>query len=93
MSSFAYRITVSPDVIHQEVLLGESLLMDTRTLAYFALDEFGTRLWRELARSKDAAEVVQRLADSGDLPREAVEKKFELIINGLQNSRIIQIEQ
>lgn len=86
-------IRVSPEVIFQEVLLGESLLLHTGTLAYFALDDFGTRLWREIERCDDGAEVLRRLEAGSGLPADVIEQKFKIIINGLQHSGIIELEE
>lgn len=92
MADFSYRIRVSPDVIFQEVLLGESILMDTRTLAYFAFDELGTRIWRVIERGADADEAYNTLLASYGDSEADFEMKFNNIINGLAKSRIITLE-
>ena len=92
MSRFLYSIRISPDVIAQEVLLGETLLLDTGSLAYFGLDEFGSRIWREIESCKDAGEVFRRICESSELEPEVLARKMEGVLRGLEMSRIITLE-
>lgn len=92
MSGLDYIIRVSPDVIFQEVLLGESLLMDTRSLTYFALDELGTRVWQEIREGGEVAPAFRCLVAATGLPEDDLLLKFNSIIKGLERSRIIQLE-
>jgi hypothetical protein len=92
LAPFPFKIRVSPDVISQDVLLGETLLLDLGTLVYFGLNELGTAVWRELQSSTDANEIFQRLLTSTGLPPASLEAKFEGIITGLEANRIIALE-
>lgn len=93
MTSFPFRIQIMPGVIAQEVLLGETLLMDVNTMAYFGLDEFGSRIWRELESCKDANEVFRRLAAGSELAEGEIARKFSGVLKGLEMSRIISLEK
>jgi hypothetical protein len=79
-------------VISQEVLLGETLLMDVKSLTYFGLDELGTRIWKEIESCVDANEVFRRLQSSSELSEEALARKFDGILKGLEISRIVTLE-
>lgn len=92
MRTFPYRIRISPDVISQEVLLGETVLMDVKTLVYFGLDGLGSAVWRVIRECPDADEAFARLLSSTAVSEAELAPKFEKIIKGLENSRIIQLE-
>lgn len=92
MASFPFKVRISPDVISQEVLLGETVLMDVKTLVYFGLDELGTAVWRAIRECPDADAAFARLLVSTALSEAELESKFVMIINGLENSRLIQLE-
>jgi len=92
MPSYPYRIRISPDVISQEVLLGETVLLDVKTLVYFGLDALGSAVWREIQERPDADEAFSRLLASTGLGEEELVQKFSSILRGLENSRIIQLE-
>lgn len=85
-----------PDVISQEVLLGETLLMDVKSLAYFGLDEFGSGIWKALESCNDAEEVYSCLKKSSSMAagmsEDAVASKFNAILRALEASRIITLE-
>ena len=92
LASYPYRIRISPDVISQEVLLGETVLLDVKTLVYFGLDALGSAVWREIQERPDADEAFSRLLASTGLGEEELVQKFSSILRGLENSRIIQLE-
>lgn len=92
LASYPYRIRISPDVISQEVLLGETVLLDVKTLVYFGLDELGSAVWREIQECPDADEALSRLLSSTPLQAEELRDKFFSILKGLERSRIIELE-
>ena len=92
MASYPFRIRISPDVIAQEVLLGETLLLDVKRLVYFGLDETGSEVWRVIGKYADGDEAYARLRDSSGLDEASLEHRFTQIIKGLERSRIISLE-
>ena len=92
LASFPFKIRISPDVISQEVLLGETLLMDVKTLTYFGLDALGSNIWHELQQCDDADEVFRRLRSTAALDDDVLERKFSGIIKGLEVSGIITLQ-
>lgn len=93
MPSFPFKIRISPDVISQRVALGETVLMNIKTLVYFGLDELGSAVWREIQDCADADEAFSRLLASTRLSQDELDHKFYIIIKGLEDSRIIQLEE
>lgn len=90
--AFSYRIRISPDVIWQEVLLGETVLMNVKTLVYFGLDELGSAIWKAIRLHPDADEAFSRLALSVHTPEQDLARKFTMIIKGLEGSGLVQLE-
>jgi hypothetical protein len=93
MNALNLRFTISPQVIFQEVQLGESLLLDTSTLAYFAFDPLGTRIWQAMQQTTDADQVVQRVALESSQPMDILLRQFQGILSGLERSGLIVLEK
>ena len=92
MTRFPYRVHISPSVISQQVLLGETILMDVESLAYFGLDELGSRIWNSLQTCDDAQQVFDGLTEATGIDEEALATKYEGVLKGLEISRIISLE-
>ena len=93
MDTMNLKIAVSPDVIFQEVQLGESLLLDVKTLAYYALDPLGTRFWNALQVSRDADEALSLIATTSERPLSDLQLKFRAILSGLERSGLVTLEK
>jgi len=89
---FNIKFTISPDVIDQEVQLGETLLMDVKTLTYFGLTSLGTVLWREMQTCRDLDEVFARVVRQSDLPEDELVTVVRGILRGLEQSRLVRLE-
>jgi len=89
---FNIKFTISPDVIDQEVQLGETLLMDVKTLTYFGLTSRGTVLWREMQTCRDLDEVFARVVRQSDLPEDELVTVVRGILRGLEQSRLVRLE-
>ena len=83
---------IAPHVISQEVLLGETVLMDVETLVYYGLDPLGTTIWQVLQRCSDADEAFERVRESEKLDPQTLKKIFSGVLRGLEASRIIELE-
>ena len=92
MSQFSYKVCISPSVISQEVSLGETILMDVKTLAYFGLDEFGSRVWSYLESCTDAQQVFENLKSATNFDEEALARKYGGILKGMEMSGIVSLE-
>ena len=93
METLNLRFSISPQVIFQEVQLGESLLLDTSTLAYFAFDLLGTRIWQAMQETTDADQVLRRVAAENDLAMEDLVRQFRWILSGLERSGLITLTE
>ncbi len=86
------RIVVSPDVISQEIQLGESLLLDVKNLTYFGLDSLGTRVWAALQSCDDADSLIRRVADTNEQQITEIEARIHSILHALAASKLISLE-
>lgn len=80
---------ISPGVISEEVMLGETLLMNVHTLAYFRLDALGTRLWRAMQTSDNEAEVVREVAGETGLEAAGLAAQLEAMLAGMERCGLI----
>ncbi len=84
------KFEISPDVIFSEVQLDETLLMNSRTLAYFGLDPLGSKLWQAMQLTQDADEVVRQVATETDKGSWEIEPVLQTILTGLERSGLIR---
>ncbi|HET6565181.1 MAG TPA: PqqD family protein, partial [Xanthomonadales bacterium] len=82
---------ISPDVISTEAQLGETLLMNTRTLAYFGLDPLGSKFWLEMQTTRDADEVIRRIAETTGRSPSELEQVMQSILAGMERARLLGI--
>lgn len=93
MDTLNLGFAISPQVIFQEVQLGESLLLDTGTVKYFAFDRLGTRIWLAMQETADADEVLRRVAPESGMPMEQLVRQFRGILSGLEKSGLITLSK
>ena len=86
------KISISPDVIFQPVLLGESLLLNVKTLTYFAFDELGTEFWKALQKTPDADQAMRRVATVSRKPLEEIRPRLQAVLSGLERSGLLTTE-
>jgi len=89
---FNLKFTISPNVIDQEVLLGETVLMDVKTLRYFGLTSIGTILWREMQIDSDLDQVFARVVRQCELSEVELAALVRNIVNGMAQSGLIRLE-
>jgi hypothetical protein len=87
------RFDISPDVISTEVQLEETLLLNTRTLAYFGLDPLGSMLWRGMQHSKDADVVIAQVAETSGKSLVELEQLMQTILLGMERSKILNLSK
>ena len=93
MEALKLKISIAPDVIFQEVQLGESLLLDVKTLTYFAFDPLGTRFWKAIEESSDADRALQFAAAAAEQSAADLQPNFRAILAGLERSGLITLEK
>jgi hypothetical protein len=87
MISLSDRVTISKDVIFQE-LSGEAVLLDLARETYFGLDQVGTMIWQSLdaggvLQSAHAAILSQYDVEAARLERDILEFVGRLAEAGL----------
>lgn len=87
------RFDISPDVISTEVQLEETLLLNTRTLAYFGLDPLGSMLWRGMQACQDADEVIALAAETSGRNVVELEQLMQTILSGMERSKILSLSK
>lgn len=90
--SRAVKIEILPGVIAEEVLLGETLLMNVQTLAYFGLDPLGTRFWQAMQELSDPHDIVRRVAADTGRPESELKPRLESILSVMQRSGLIDVK-
>lgn len=92
MTALNLRFTISPNVIFQEVQLGESMLLDVTTVTYFAFDPLGTRIWLAMQQTDNADQVLRSVAPESGMAKEDLERKLRGILAGLERSGLITMQ-
>ena len=89
--SLEARVTVSPDVLLQEVG-GEGVLLDLKSESYFGLDGVGTRIWRLVEADGRLKAVHAKLLDEYDVEPERLERDLEELIGRLAEAGLVNVE-
>ena len=70
--NYSGKFSVSPDVISQEYM-GETMLMNTKTLVYIRLDQLAGSLWHLLEEKDDVEAVFRDLKQEKELSDQQLE--------------------
>ena len=84
-------ITISPDVISQEVS-GETVLLDLESENYFGLDEVGTRIWQLLQENKDLSSVVTTMLEEYEVSEEQLNEDMDALLGEVHTLGLITME-
>ena len=84
-------ITLSPDVISQEVS-GETVLLDLNSENYFGLDEVGTRIWQLIKETGKLQAVYDTLLAEYDVSEEQLLADLEKLIVEVEKIGLIRLE-
>jgi hypothetical protein len=85
------KIIFSPELISQALPLGETLLLHSGTLNYFALDSLGTKLWTELQGDSDPLRAAERVAKATGMAHEEMAKRLTVILQSMERSGLIRL--
>ena len=83
------KFHISPDVIFQPVQLGESLLLHTKSLQYFAFDRLGTRVWQAMQDCNEADRIVDAVAADSGLDEAVLVERIRVLLERLARSGLI----
>jgi hypothetical protein len=85
-------ITLSPDVISQEVS-GETVLLDLESENYFGLDEVGTRIWQLVKETNDLKAIYDTLLTEYDVKEERLQQDLDTLLSEISGLGLITLEQ
>jgi hypothetical protein len=85
-------ITLSPDVISQEVS-GETVLLDLESEHYFGLDEVGTRIWQLAKETDDLNAIYQTLLAEYDVAENRLQRDLDTLLAEISSLGLITLEQ
>ena len=85
-------ITLSPDVISQEVS-GETVLLGLQSENYFGLDEVGTRIWQLIRETSDLQAIYQTLLAEYDVSEERLQQDLDNLLAEISGLGLIRLEQ
>lgn len=85
-------ITISPDVIAQEVA-GETVLLDLTSEHYFGLDETGTRIWQLIEEHGNLRAVFQQMLAEYDVSDEALESDMLELLEEIAKHGLITVTE
>ena len=85
-------ITLSPDVISQEVS-GETVLLDLESEHYFGLDEVGTRIWQLARETDDLKAIYDTLLAEYDVAENRLTQDLDVLLGEIAGLGLITLEQ
>ena len=84
-------ITLSPDVISQEVS-GETVLLDLESENYFGLDEVGTRIWQLIESAGDLEAIFNTLLEEYDVEEEELLGDLSNLVGEIEKLGLVKLE-
>ena len=84
-------ITLSPDVISQEVS-GETVLLDLNSENYFGLDEVGTRIWQLIESSGNLQEIYDTLLIEYEVEPEQLLEDMEQLLTDIEKAGLVSLK-
>jgi hypothetical protein len=89
--TLASRITVSDDVLMQEVG-DEVVLLDLASERYFGLDPVGTRIWELLPERQDLVDILNSLCEEFDAEPARIEHDLLALVISLSEAGLVKVE-
>jgi hypothetical protein len=84
-------ITLSPDVISQEVS-GETVLLDLESENYFGLDEVGTRVWQLIESAGNLETIYKTLLEEYEVEEEQLLGDLSHLIGEIEKLGLVKLE-
>jgi hypothetical protein len=84
-------ITLSPDVISQEVS-GETVLLDLESENYFGLDEVGTRIWQLIKETNELQSIFDTLLEEYDVSVERLQLDVSTLLTEIESLGLVTLE-
>lgn len=83
-------ITLSPDVISQEVS-GETVLLDLGSENYFGLDEVGTRIWQLITETGNLQAVYDTMLEEYEVSEDQLLADLENLITEIEKIGLVKL--
>ncbi len=90
-STLPQRVTISPDVLLQE-LNGEAVLLDLKTERYYGLDDIGTRMWQLLDSNGQVEAACARLLQEYEVDETTLKDDLAELIDKLAEAGLISVQ-
>ncbi len=84
-------ITLSPDVISQEVS-GETVLLDLESENYFGLDEVGTRIWQLIEEKGNLQGIYDTLLAEYEVTEEQLLDDLEALVTQIADLGLVSLQ-
>lgn len=84
-------ITLSPDVISQEVS-GETVLLDLESENYFGLDEVGTRIWQLIEEKGNLQAIFETLLQEYEVEEERLLEDLESLVAEIEKLGLVSLQ-
>lgn len=84
-------ITLSPDVISQEVS-GETVLLDLNSENYFGLDEVGTRIWQLIESSGNLQDIYDTLLAEYEVEADQLLEDMEQLLTDIEKAGLVTLQ-
>jgi hypothetical protein len=85
------KVTVSPDVLFQEVEDGEAILLNLQNESYFGLDRVATRMWQLLQRDGEMERVIARMLSEYDVDETRLRSDLARLIARLEEAGLVSV--
>ena len=84
-------ITLSPDVISQEVSR-ETVLLDLNSENYFGLDEVGTRVWQLIEASGKLQDIYDTMLAEYEVEPDQLLEDLEQLVTDIQKAGLVELK-
>lgn len=88
--TFVDRISVSPEVLFQEVG-GEAVLLDLKSESYFGLDDVGMRIWQLIQEHGSLRAVFDRMLSEYDVEPTLLQEDLLMHVGELAAAGLVNV--
>jgi hypothetical protein len=88
---FSRSVSLSPEVLVQELPDDELIFLDLRTESYFGLDRVGRRMFLALTESNDVGAAYERLASEYEVDPERLREDLRTFVERLVERRLLEM--
>lgn len=90
-TQFSGSVSVSSDVLVQELPDDELIFLDLRTESYFGLDRVGTKMYRALTESSSVQAAYERLAGEFNVDSERLRTDLQAFVDRLVERQLLEL--